>query len=216
MFGIHDFLMFVASGLLLSITPGQDVLYIVGRGASQGSKAGMVAALGVGTGCLVHITAATLGLSALIATSATVFTVIKIIGAAYLLYMGVSILRSAKPAAVDAYACTITSSTPSTNLVTIWRQGFLCNALNPKVALFFLAFLPQFIDPTSTQTNMAFLTLGVVFSINGTLVCLLYGICAGRLAAKINPAGHLAAWSKRLAGCVFLGLGLRLALSERG
>ncbi len=213
MFGIHDFFLFVLSGLLLNVTPGQDVLYIVGRGASQGSRAGVMAALGVGTGCLVHITAATIGLSAVIATSSTVFTCIKIIGAAYLLYMGLSVLRNAKTH--DAHACTQAPQRKHADMLTIWRQGFLCNALNPKVALFFLAFLPQFISPTSSHTSLAFLTLGGVFSINGTLVCVLYGFFSGKLAGRIHPTGRLATWSKRVAGCVFIGLGVRLALAEQ-
>src|SRR5580704_12848470 len=141
LFGTHDLYLFVGSGLLLNVTPGPDTLYIVGRCSSQGSRAGAVAALGIGTGALVHICAAALVLSALLAASAAAFTAVKIIGAAYLVYVGISLIRS--------HSASQSAATPANDLPVndvpasmrgIFFQGFLTNVLNPKVALFFLAF----------------------------------------------------------------------------
>src|SRR5450755_1235569 len=162
MFGTHDLWLFVLSGLLLNITPGPDTLYIIGRSSTQGWRAGAVAALGIGAGTLVHICAAALGLSAILAASATAFTAVKFIGAAYLLYVGLSLIRSAgasqsSPSAVVARPASIRS---------IFIQGFLTNVLNPKVALFFLAFLPQFVSSAAPSKPAAFLFLGAVFDVN--------------------------------------------------
>src|SRR5271167_4002545 len=140
MLGIHDIGLFVLSGLLLNITPGPDTLYIVGRSATQGPRAGAVAALGIGAGALVHICAAALGLSVILAASAAAFNTVKIIGAVYLLYVGVGLIRSAAAIAAPPIA----TERRLASLRGIFLQGFLTNVLNPKVALFFLAFLPQF------------------------------------------------------------------------
>src|SRR3954464_15528456 len=136
--GTHDLWLFVLSGLLLNITPGPDTLYIVARSTTQGFRGGAMAAMGIGAGTLVHILAAVLGLSAILAASATAFTVVKVAGAIYLLYVGISLLRS-QPA---AHAAPRTEPAPRG---TVFMQGFLTNVLNPKVALFFLALLPQFV-----------------------------------------------------------------------
>src|SRR5688572_6806624 len=138
--GVHDLPLFILAGLLLNITPGADLALIGARSAGQGFRSGAAAALGVGAGCFVHVAAAALGLSALVASSATAFTVLRWVGAAYLVWLGIGLLRSDGAGAAAA--------TPAPALST-WRsfvQGFLTNALNPKVALFFLAFLPQFIE----------------------------------------------------------------------
>src|SRR5271167_2099108 len=140
MLGIHDLWLFVLAGLLLNITPGPDTLYIVGRSSTQGARAGAVAALGIGAGALVHICAAALGLSAILAASATAFNTVKIIGAVYLLYVGIGLIRSAAAIAAPPIA----TERRLASLRGIFLQGFLTNVLNPKVALFFLAFLPQF------------------------------------------------------------------------
>jgi threonine/homoserine/homoserine lactone efflux protein len=206
MFGTHDFALFLVSGLLLNVTPGPDMLYIVGRGTTQGFRAGAVAALGIGAGVFVHIAAAALGISALIAASATAFTVLKWAGALYLVYVGLSLVRGGgerREGAVLAPA----------SLRTIFAQGFLTNALNPKVALFFLAFLPQFIDPHAASTALAFLFLGMVFNFNSTLFNLLVAWSAARFGASLrSPA---TAWLHRGIGAFFCYLGVRLVLSER-
>ncbi len=209
MFGTHDFLLFVASGVLLNITPGPDMLYIIGRSTAQDGRAGAAAALGVGAGCLVHVTAAALGLSAVLAASATAFTLLKFIGAAYLVYVGFSLIRSSgalhptvRPPALAPVA-----------LRTVFVQGFLTNVLNPKVALFFLAFLPQFIDADAANKPLAFLFLGAVFNLNGTLWNLFVAWSAARLGAGFERS-RLAAWFTRCIGAFFVYLGIRLAFDR--
>jgi threonine/homoserine/homoserine lactone efflux protein len=175
MFGTHDLPLFVLSGLLLNITPGADSLFIITRSVTQGARAGAVAALGVSVGCCVHVIAAALGLSALLATSASAFTVIKLIGAAYLVYIGVSLLRTRAAVALINELENESSDQrlPASSMSAVFAQGFLTNLLNPKVALFFLAFVPQFIDSGATDKTLAFLFLGAVFNFNGLLWCLL-------------------------------------------
>ena len=154
MLGTHDLWLFVLSGLLLNITPGPDTLYIVGRSSAQGVRGGAVAALGIGAGALVHICAAALGLSAILAASATAFTVVKIVGAVYLVYVGISLMRSRR----STPSAPLASEYRPTRLRAIFFQGFLTNVLNPKVALFFLAFLPQFVlaDAPSKAAGIPF------------------------------------------------------------
>lgn len=206
--GIHDLPLFVVAGLLLNLTPGADLLYVAGNTAAGGRRAGMLAALGIGTGCLFHVLLAALGLSALLAASELAFTVLKWAGAAYLVWMGFGLLRSrggtSAPSAIDPHR-------------VFWR-GVLTNALNPKVALFFLAFLPQFIAPQSAHQTLAFGLLGLVFTVNGTLVTLamawLGGVARERFAG--NPrVGRLGPWLQRVAGAVFVVLGVRLAVGGR-
>ena len=210
MFGTQDLMLFVFAGLLLNITPGPDVLYIVGRSAAQGSRAGVWAALGIGAGCFVHIVAAALGLSAILSTSAMAFTIVKSLGAAYLVYIGVSMLFTRR-AASDATIMAL----PASSLKRIFWQGFLTNVLNPKVALFFLAFVPQFIDATSPDKVLAFLFLGVVFNVNGTLWNIFVAWMSARLLDHLTAASAVSLWLNRILGGLFIGLGVKLALSER-
>jgi threonine/homoserine/homoserine lactone efflux protein len=165
--GTHDLALFVVSGLLLNVTPGADTLYIVGRSAAEGARSGAVAALGIGAGCVVHALAAALGLSVVLAASATAFTIVKLVGAAYLVWLGATLLL-ARPA-LAARTGTDGLAVPCTPLSTVFWQGLLTNVLNPKVALFFLAFLPQFVEPQASGNVTAFLFLGLVFNVNGTL-----------------------------------------------
>jgi threonine/homoserine/homoserine lactone efflux protein len=215
MFGTHDFLLFVAAGLLLNITPGPDMLYVVGRSTTQGVRAGAAAALGIGAGCLVHITAAALGVSAAIAASATAFTVLKLCGAAYLLYVGVSLLfapRSTQTSATTPRMSASITMAPASNS-EIFMQGFLTNALNPKVALFFLAFVPQFISTDSTQPTLAFFFLGLVFNLNGTLWNLLVAWTTAKAGVRWRSS-RFAAWMNRCIGIFFVFLGVKLALAK--
>ena len=210
MFGTHDLWLFVLSGFLLNITPGPDTLYIVGRSSTQGWRAGAVAALGIGAGTLVHICAAALGLSAILAASASAFTAVKFIGAAYLLYVGISLIRSAgasksSPSAVVARAASIR---------IIFVQGFLTNVLNPKVALFFLAFLPQFVAADAGSKPLAFLFLGAIFDFNGTLWNLFVAWSTARLSRRLGPGAAFKRWFNRCVGGVFVFIGIRLALAH--
>src|SRR5579883_543194 len=161
MLGTHDLALFVISGLLLNITPGPDNLLIIGRSTGQGARAGLLAALGIACGCFVHVFAAAFGLSAILATSAAAFTAVKLAGAAYLIYIGIGMLRSRVDAAPEAMPVPKTLSWRR-----IFAQGFLTNVLNPKVALFFLAFVPQFIVPDAPDKALAFVFLGTLFNVN--------------------------------------------------
>jgi threonine/homoserine/homoserine lactone efflux protein len=209
MFGTHDLLLFVAAGLLLNITPGPDMLYVVGRSTTQGVTAGAAAALGIGAGCLVHILAAALGVSAVIAASATAFAVLKLCGAAYLLYVGLSLLLSRPSTQTSAITPLMTPSSNS----SIFMQGFLTNALNPKVALFFLAFVPQFISAGSTQQTLAFLFLGLVFNLNGTLWNLFVAWITAKAGVRLRSSRFIA-WMNRCIGTFFVFLGVKLALAK--
>ena len=171
---IENFWMFALTGLLLNLTPGNDMLYIIARSSGQGTRAGVVSALGIGAGCLVHIVAAVIGLSALLAQSAAAFAVIKYAGAAYLIYLGVKSLRRKKS------ALTIREAGDRLSYEKIFWQGVLTNVLNPKVALFFLAFLPQFI---SAESNVALqiLFLGCWFNLVGTIVNIVVALLFGKI-----------------------------------
>jgi len=168
MFGTHDLALFVVSGLLLNIAPGVDFLYVLSRSASRGMLAGVWAALGIGLGCFVHISFAALGLSALLASSAIAFTAVKWVGAAYLIYIGLSMLRQRGGLTLALSNNGDASLGAADSHVRIFWQGFLTNVLNPKVALFFLAFVPQFIEASSATKVQAFLLLGTIFNTTGT------------------------------------------------
>ncbi len=204
MFGTHDLWLFVLSGLLLNIAPGPDTFYILGRTAGQGWRGGAVAALGIGSGCFVHIVAGALGLSALLAASATAFTVLKWVGGAYLVWMGIAMLRTTTQTLQPAQA-------PRQQLRRVFVQGFATNALNPKVALFFLAFLPQFIAPEAPHKALAFLFLGCVFNFNATLWNLFVAWSAARIARSVKDSRAVRTWVNRSIGGVFIYLGVRLA-----
>ena len=207
MFGTQDLTLFVISGLLLNIAPGPDSILVMTRSASQGFKAGSAAALGIGAGVFVHVAAAALGLSALLAASAWGFTAVKWLGAAYLVYMGLAMLLSrAGTAAVAADA----------PVPKPWRalfaQGFLTNALNPKVALFFLAFVPQFIAPEAPNKALAFFALGVIFNIGGMLWCHALALFTAQASQRVKLGGRAALWLNRLIGGLFVSFGIKLAL----
>ncbi len=208
MFGIHDLGLFIVSGLLLNLMPGPDSLLIMTRSASQGARAGSVAALGIGAGVFVHVFAAALGLSAVLQTSATAFTVIKYIGAAYILYLAFGLLKSKGGAAA------VVVKAPAMPLHKVFGQGFLTNVLNPKVALFFLAFVPQFIDAATPNKALAFIALGCIFNINGMLWCNALAWFTARASARIKLDPKVVTWLNRATGCLFVWLGLKLALTK--
>jgi len=210
MFGVNDLWLFVISGIALNLIPGPDSLYIIGRSASQGFRAGSSAALGIGAGTLVHILAAAFGLSAILATSATAFTVVKIIGCIYLFYIGFSMLLNK-----GSDNTTESPNQQNTSLSKIFYQGFLTNALNPKVALFFLAFVPQFISHDAPSKALAFIFLGLVFNINGMIWCHLLAWSSSSLSVKIKHNKLITNVLNKLAGCLFIGFGIKLALSKQ-
>jgi threonine/homoserine/homoserine lactone efflux protein len=209
-FGTHDLWLFVISGLLLNLTPGPDTLYIVSRSSTQGWRAGAVAALSIGAGTFVHIAAAALGLSAILAASATAFTAVKVAGAAYLLYVGISLIRSSS----KQQASTVAIGVRPASIRDIFVQGFLTNVLNPKVALFFLAFLPQFVAADASSKPVAFLVLGMIFNFNGTLYNLAVAWSAAKLSSTLGPGDAFKRWFNRCVGGLFIFIGIRLALAQ--
>jgi len=211
-FGVHDLLLFILSGLLLNVSPGPDTAYIVGRSAQLGWKAGVMAALGIGAGGLIHVTAGALGISALLAASATAFTAVKLFGAAYLVYIGTRMLLAGSNA--DQAGKLICQQSPS--LAAVFWQGLITNVLNPKVALFFLAFLPQFIDSDVPSKVWAFLLLGLIFDFNATLWNMFVAWLSARAAASIRSAGRWRRWLDRALGTLFIYLGIRLLGAQRG
>jgi threonine/homoserine/homoserine lactone efflux protein len=207
--GIHGLWLFVLSGVLLNITPGPDTAYIVGRSIQFGWRGGAAAAIGVCCGCLVHVFGAAIGLSALLMASSTAFMVLKWVGAAYLLFTGVQMLLSRSRPLAEAAA-----AGNETSLARVFWQGALTNILNPKVALFFLAFLPQFVAVDSGHKTLAFLTLGLIFIFTGTLWCLGLAAFAARAARRIRQSAGVMTWINRTLGGLFVYLGIRVAMLE--
>jgi len=211
--GIHELWLFVFSGLLLNVTPGPDTAYIIGRSIQLGWRGRAAVAIGISCGCLLHVFGAAIGLSALLMASSAAFAVIKLIGAAYLFVTGIQMLLShSQPGAH------VTAPSGETQLSRVFWQGMLTNALNPKVALFFLAFLPQFVAADSPHKTSAFLLLGLIFIFNGTLWCLGVAAFAAKAASRIRQSqGQTKAvmvWINRVLGGLFVYLGFRVAMLE--
>ncbi|MCL1074980.1 LysE family translocator [Shewanella dokdonensis] len=214
MFGTHDLALFMLSGLLLNLVPGPDSLLIISKSASRGWRAGCVAALGIGNGLLVHILAAALGLSAILASSATAFTIVKIIGAIYLIYIGIkALLQKAKASNIDM---TQPQMVLGESMWQTYVQGFFTNALNPKVALFFLAFVPQFISQDADHKALAFMFLGLIFEFNSMLYCLSLAVLADMAGKRLKGRQQLGHLLNKLVGTLFVSLGIKLALASRG
>lgn len=236
----HHLLLFLAAGLVLNLTPGPDVMFIVASAVRAGVRTGVAAALGIAAGCLVHVAAAALGVSALLAASATAFALLKWVGAVYLMWVGLQMLRTAwhaggsqntseaiavsargtgasgvfdakNPAAESAAPAT---PAPPVAFATVLRRGFLTNVLNPKVALFFLAFVPQFIAPGTAHTGAVFLLLGLLFTVNGLLVCLGWAWVAAWAARRAGALQRALRWLDGVAGGLFILFGVKLALTQ--
>jgi threonine/homoserine/homoserine lactone efflux protein len=208
MFGTEHFSLFVLSGILLNLTPGQDTLYIVGRSVSQGRRAGVLSVLGIVSGTIAHTVAAAFGLSAVLATSAQAFTVVRLAGAAYLVWLGLGMLFGT----VKSEPATMPSA--PANDFAIYRAGLLTNLLNPKVALFFLAFLPQFVSPSAPSRVLAFMFLGGMFVFTGTLWCLVLVWGASAMSRRLRERAAGGTLLKRATGAIFFGLGVRLAVNR--
>lgn len=212
----QNLLLFIAAGLLLNLTPGPDVLYIVSNALRSGARAGVAAALGINAGCFVHIFGAALGVSALMAASTMAFTVLKWAGAAYLVWVGLRLLfaRSAPQRwGTPAGAPPSDEGTTGPGLWAVFRGGFLTNALNPKVAIFFLAFVPQFIAPHAEHKALAFLLLGALFNVNSVAINAGWALAAAWIA-RTEAVQRSVRWLDRIAGALFIGFGLKLALAD--
>ena len=202
------FLSFVAAGLALNIVPGADMTFIIASAARGGRRDGVVASLGVGAGALVHILAAVLGLSAILASSQAVFNLIKWIGAAYLLWLAFSLLRG--DSGTDDGVRRVAASGWK-----LFRAAMLVNILNPKVALFFLAFLPQFVDPQAALPALQILCLGLWFDLVGTLVNIAVALAAAGTAARLRHIDGIGRAARWIAATAMGGLAVQLALSGR-
>lgn len=213
MAGVEHLGLFVLAGWLLNLTPGPDVLFIVTTGLRSGVRAGLMAALGITAGCFVHIVAAALGVSALLAASATAFTLLKWAGALYLLYVGLQLLLSKTPSAIHVVASHV-GNTVATSQKSIFIKGFWTNVLNPKVALFFLAFVPQFIAPDAPNKALTFVLLGVLFNVNALPINFGYAALGGWAARRLTLVQRGMHWLERVAGVMFMGFGLKLALTD--
>jgi threonine/homoserine/homoserine lactone efflux protein len=201
-------LFFVTTAAILLAIPGPAILYIVGRSIGQGRNAGLVSALGIGVGTLVHTLAAAVGLSALLVSSATAFSVVKYLGAAYLVYLGVQRLRSKESlaAATDAAA-------PSVTLARVFAQGIVVNVLNPKTALFFFAFLPQFIDPARGHVATQILSLGILFAAMGTTSDSLWALFSGSVAGWLRNNQRWMRNERYVSGGILISLGVATAFA---
>ena len=202
------YLFFIAS-LLLNITPGNDMLFVISRSISQGAKGGTYSALGIFLGCLVHIIGAVFGLSIIISKSAFLFDFIKLAGAGYLIYLGMKSLLAKAPLAEANENLTQTAP------MTLLKQGIITNVLNPKVAIFFLSFLPQFIDPAAGQVQWQLLMLGLWFAVQGTFVLLLIALVVAKTSnfIKQNPTFWMI--QEKITGLILVGLGVKLVLSSK-
>lgn len=204
MFGIVNFSVFIITGIILNLTPGADTMYILGNSMSNGKKAGIMSALGISTGCIVHTILAALGLSVILAKSALAFNIIKYLGAAYLVYLGIRSFMSKSSLLIH------NGDNEKSSFKNIYFQGIITNVLNPKVALFFLAFLPQFINPNNTYGALPFLLLGCTFIITGTIWCIVLAVFSSYLTGKISEKVGLANSLNKISGIIFVGLGLNL------
>ena len=209
MIPVNDFLIFALASLVLNITPGNDMLYVATRSTSQGVKAGIISALGIAGGCIVHLVAAVIGLSAIIANSAMAFDIIKYAGAAYLVYLGIRSILSGQNQFV------LTGKVEKKSLTELFWQGVLTNVLNPKVALFFLAFLPQFIQPDKGNASLQILLLGLWFNFSGTIVNCVVALLFGKLGNWLADKQAFIKWQNKITGLLLIGLGIKVALSTR-
>ena len=202
------FPLFIAASWALIIAPGPDMLYVITRGISQGRRAGLLSAFGVTLGILVHTTFAAFGLAVLLQTSALAFLAVKYIGAIYLIYLGVKALK-------DKSRFTLLEQQEQMDTRAIFWQGMLSNVFNPKVALFFLAFLPQFVNQNSHSVTLQMLTLGIIFALFGVVFLSVVGYFAGGIGSWLSRQPSIADKLRWLTGAIFIGLGLRLAFIER-
>ena len=210
MTGIIHFKTFILTGILLNVTPGNDTIFILSRSMAQGKKAGFMSVLGISTRSLIHTTMAAFGLSIIIAKSILVFNIIKYAGAAYLIYIGYKMLTDKRQLTTGEYF-----SDKTIDLKKIYRDGVLTNVLNPKMAMFFIAFLPQFIDVNSKNTVLPFIILGVVFTITGTIWCLILANYSSMIFSKLKKNRKMSNYINKACGAVLVGLGIKKAMTNK-
>lgn len=206
MVNLHLF--FIAS-LLLNLTPGNDMLYVISRSLSQGFKGGMYSAIGIFLGCFVHVLAALLGLSIIIAKSAFIFGAVKFAGAGYLIYLGISALIAKSDFTKQV------EQEEKIEYNRLVKQGIIINAFNPKVAIFFISFLPQFINFSGSNVQLNLLLLGLWFAVQGTFILIVVAYLVGSTRKKIHTNQTFWKIQQKLTGIILIGLGIRIALTAR-
>ena len=209
MFNIADFYLFLSVSILVNLSPGPDMIYTMARTLSQGTKAGILSALGICTGCLFHIAAAVFGLSKIIQESVVLFSIIKYVGAAYLVYLGLRSLLKKKNSPGEI------KRLPDLSYRQIYLQGMITNMLNPKVAIFFLSFLPQFIDPHSIQLKEQIAFLGLWFAVQGTLILILIVMLTGAFRSMLQRNKNFWNWQEKITGLILVGLGVKIFFTKK-
>ena len=207
MLGIINYKLFIISSILLNLTPGADTIYILGKGISRGKKAAIISAVGISTGCMVHTVLAAFGLSVILSKSIIAFNIVKAVGAFYLIYLGIKSMKTKDFSLKEKDKENISSG-------KIFREGVLTNVLNPKVALFFLSFMPQFISPNNSFGAIPFIILGSTFVFTGTIWCLILAISSSLMTKKLKEKPSFSKILNRLTGIIFVGLGLKLLTSK--
>jgi threonine/homoserine/homoserine lactone efflux protein len=200
---------FLTASILITLAPGPDNLMVLSLGIARGRRAGMIFGLGCALGCINHTVLAALGVSALIAASPTTFTALKLAGGLYLIWLGVQAIRSARP--LDSAN---TNDMPKENSGRLFAKGLIANSINPKVVLFFLAFLPQFVDSTAGHSGWQIIQLGLVFTVQAALIFSLIGWFSGAIGERIARRPAMAMWLDRLAGGIFIALGAKLLAAQ--
>ncbi len=205
MYGIENYLGFIIAGVLLNLTPGADTMYILTRSITQGRRAGIYSVFGIITGTFIHTALAAFGLSIILAKSAVAFNTIKYIGVAYLIFLGIKMILERNNLFDNKK-----QKIETTDLFKIYRQGLLTNALNPKVTLFFLSLLPQFINPQYANGPIPFLILGVTFMTTGTIWCLILAYSASLITKTLRNNDSIGKMMQKLSGVIFIGLGIKI------
>lgn len=209
MFDIDNFYLFLTVSLLINLSPGPDMIYTAARSLSQGIKAGILSALGIFAGCLFHVTAAVFGLSKIIEQSVLLFSIIKYAGAAYLIYLGVRSFFSKKKTKKEIDAL------PTLTGRKILLQGMLTNILNPKVAIFFLSFLPQFINPQSNYLREQIAFLGLWFDLQGAITLMVVACAVGAFKNILQKNATFWNWQEKITGLILFGLGVKMFFSKK-
>ncbi len=207
---ITHFETFLLTGILLNMTPGNDTIFILSKSIGQGRRAGIISALGIATGSAVHTVLAAFGLSLIIAKSILLFNIIKYAGAVYLLYIGYKMITDK-----SGFASEKINQIKSVNYNTIYRDAIVTNLLNPKVALFFISFLPQFIDPATGNSTLGFLLLGATFITTGIIWCMLLAVFAAAIFSTLKKNLRLSSVINKICGVTLIALGIKVALSDR-
>ena len=203
MFGIVNFGAFITAALILNITPGADTIYILSKSAVGGRRQGVASTLGVSTGILVHTVLAAFGLSAILAASTVAFNVVKMLGAAYLIFLGVRTIIKKEPLFAK-------SQNGGESFLKVYGQGVLTNVLNPKAALFFLTLLPQYVSPDSTYGPLPFLLLGLTFVCTSTCWCLVLAYFSSFISGLLSRSERVGSIANKVSGCVYIALGLNV------